>query len=347
MVVMAGIGFAFAWYTTSTRRARDQLADQTDPETLRSVMLNPSALPALEYLPSDVNVIAGFHLAECASRKEGKQFLDVFRSRTATPGGPRLDALSVMDWNRVDHAVLGVRIEDRLIPRFTLVVRGRYDKATLLSSLKAESKTHGKRTLYSFQPEGLGFDVHFWLPDDSTIVVCRAKEDFDVVPLSQRDGLPGSGDGLRAAPLIDRFNPELQGVFREDLPAGVTVWLAGAVRNGEQVLDPLAQFGVITQNDVATFAPLQRIGAWLRTEATLEGQAKADMRDGQAAARLAAYLARQGLTTGQSIPQLEANPQSQRLAGQLQKSLVVDQQDSHLTIKASCSMGAFLEALPR
>src|SRR6516165_5740228 len=41
MVVMAGIGFAFAWYTTSTRRARDQLADQTDPETLRSVMLNP------------------------------------------------------------------------------------------------------------------------------------------------------------------------------------------------------------------------------------------------------------------------------------------------------------------
>src|SRR5262249_23679879 len=147
-------------------------------------------------------------------------------------------------------------------PRFTLVVRGHYDKGKLLRSLKAEAKPHGARTLYSFQPEGLGFDVHFWLPDDQTIVLCRAKEDFDGVPSMLSDGQPGPAITIHYPPLIGRFNADLQKVFQEDLPAGATVWLAGAIRHGEQVLDPLAQFGIITQNDVATFAPLQRLGAW-------------------------------------------------------------------------------------
>src|SRR5262249_39774929 len=159
---------------------------------VHSVVLKPSALPALGYLPSDVNAIAGFHLAECASQQDGRKFLDVFRSRTAMPGGPRLDALSVIDWNKVDHAALGVCFEDRLIPRFTLVVRGRYDRDKLLHSLKAEPKSRGKRTLYSFQPEGLAVNVHLWLPDDQTVVLCQAAEDFDSVPFT-------------ASPGIDRF----------------------------------------------------------------------------------------------------------------------------------------------
>ena len=44
---------------------------------------------------------------------------------------------------------------------------------------------------------------------------------------------------------------------------------------------------------------------------------------------------------------LEANAQTQRLAGQFKKSLSVEQKDSHLSLRASCTMDAFLEAVAR
>ena len=57
MVVMGGIALAFAWYTTSTRRARDHMVDLSDSDTVRPIVVAPKALPALAYLPADVNAI--------------------------------------------------------------------------------------------------------------------------------------------------------------------------------------------------------------------------------------------------------------------------------------------------
>ena len=281
MLGMAALGFVFMWNTTSERRARDRMADQTDPETIHAIVLAPSALPALGYLPKDVNAIFGLHAAECAAQEESRRFLHALRSLTVMPAGLRFDSLTGLPWEQIDHAVIGVRIEDRLIPRFTLVVRSQqhFDQATIVKALKAQRKDRGKRSLYSFPLEGFGIDGTIWMPDDRTLVICRSPDDFDPVPLNPEPG-------------VEHFNADLQQIFRDSLPTGIVVWLAAATRNGEQVLSPLTQLGAISKTDLETFAPLQRLGIWMRAESKLEAALDADLRDEQAATRLKKYLAR-------------------------------------------------------
>ena len=336
MVAMATLGFLFMWNTTAERRARDRQADQIDPETVHTIVLAPSALPALGYLPADVNAIVGLHAAECNEQEDGRRFLFALQSLPIMPAGPRFEAIVGLPWTQIDHAVLGVRIEDRLIPRFTLVVRSRQpiNQAALLKALKAQRKDRGKRSLYTFPLEGFGIDATCWIPDDQTLVISRSPEDFDAAPITANPG-------------IDHFNADLQQILRDSLPTGVVVWLAAATRNGEQVLAPLSQLGAITRTDVEVFAPLQRIGFWMRAEKKLETVADADLRDESAATRFKAYLASLGLAPGKMPAALEANPQTQRLAGQLKKSLSVEQKDSHLSLHASCNMDAFLEAVAK
>ena len=336
MLVMATLAFIFIWNTTPERRSRDRMADQTDPETLHSIVLAPSALPALGYLPADVNAIVGLHAAECNEQEDGRRFLFALQSLPIMPAGPRFEALIGLPWNQIDHAVLGVRVEDQLVPRFTLVVRSRQtiNQAALLKTLKAQHKDRGKRSLYTFPLEGFQVDATCWIPDDHTLVISRSPEDFDPAPMTSSPG-------------IDRFNADLQQIFRDSLPTGVVVWLAAATRNGEQILAPLSQFGAITRSDVEIFAPLQRVGLWMRAENKLETAAVADLRDESAATRLKAYLSSVGLASEKVPPELEANPQTQRLASQLKKSLSVEQKDSHLSLRASCSMDAFLEAVAK
>jgi hypothetical protein len=336
MLAMATLGFLFMWNTTAARRARDRMADQTDPETVHTIVLAPSALPALGYLPADVNAIVGLHAAECNEQEDGRRFLFALQSLPIMPAGPRFETLIGLPWTQIDHAVLGVRIEDRLIPRFTLVVRCRQpiNQAALLKVLKAQRKDRGKRSLYAFPLEGFGIDATCWIPDDHTLVISRSPEDFDPAPLTSNPG-------------IDHFNADLQQIFRESLPTGVVLWLAAATRNGEQVLAPLSQLGAITRGDVEIFAPLQRVGLWMRAEKKLETAAVADLRDETAATRFKTYLASVGLAPDKVPPALETNPQTQRLASQLKKSLSVEQKDSHLSVHASCTMDAFLEAVAK
>ena len=335
MLLMATVGLTFAWYTTSVRRSRDHEKEQTDPATLHDIVLSPAALAALGHLPADVNAILGLHAAECMAQENGKRFLQALRGRLALPAGPRLDSLTGLPWDQIDHVVLGVRIEDRLLPRFTLVVRSRqkFDQDLLVKSLKAQRKDHGKRTLYSFPLEGFGIDGTFLDAGRfHTLVISRAPEDFDPVPLTPSPGI--------ASDSMQTCNKS----FVSRCPAGIVLWLAAATRNGEQVLAPLAQFGVIATHDVEDIAALRRLGIWLRAEGKVEAAADAELSDDRSASRFKAYLARLGLATGQTPTGLESNPQTQGLSSQLKKSLIVEQKDSHLSLTASCTMDAFIEA---
>ncbi len=336
MVGMATLGLVFMWNTTSVRRSRDHLTDQTDPETLHTIVLAPSALPALGYLPSDVNAILGLHAAECTEQEDGRRFLNALRSLSVGGAGPRLDASYRSALGSHRPCCAGTPGRRPIDPRFTLVVRSRqhFDKNALTKALNAERSDRGKRCLFRFQPQGITLDLNLWMPDDRTLVISRAPEDFDLVPMTANPG-------------IERFNADLQEVFRESLPTGIMVWLAAATRHGEQVLAPLTLSGMLAQRDLESFAPLQRLGVWLRAESKLEAAADADLRDEPAATRLKDYLAHLGVAPGQIPAGLEANAQTERLASQLKKSLTVEQKDSHLFLRASCSMDAFLEAVAR
>ena len=157
MAVMAGIGFAFAWYTTATRRSRDRMADQTEPEMIRRVVLTPAALPGLGYIPGDVNILLGLNVAEAAGQEDSLRFLHAVRTLAGTAAGPKLHSLLTQLWEQVDHLILGVRVEDKLLPRFTLVVRSlrTIDKEAVLRLLKGQRKEHG-RPLDLYVPARVG-----------------------------------------------------------------------------------------------------------------------------------------------------------------------------------------------
>ena len=336
MCVMAAIGLAFAWGTTSLRRSRDHMADQTDPETIHRVVLAPGALPGLGYIPGDVNVILGVNVAEAAGQEDSLRFLHAVRSLSGIPAGPKLEGLLTQLWDQLDHVILGVRLEDQLLPRFTLVLRSlrTIDKDAVLKALKAEHKEHGKRSIYSFPLEFVGIDGTLWIADEHTLVITRAPTDLDPVP-------------LKLAPGTDRFNSDLQAVFKADLPIGVLFWVAAATRHGDQLLAPLVQLGYVAPSDAAGLSPLQRLGVWFRIEKKLAMEANAECRDEQAATKVKAYLAQHGLASGQAIPALEAKEQWQRLAAQLKQSIKVEQKNSNLKLEAACNLDAFLEAVAR
>src|SRR5262249_15220161 len=128
---------------------------------------------------------------------------------------------------------------------------------------------------------------------------------------------------------------------------GALVWLAAATRRGDQMLGPLVQFGVLAQSDLDTLGAIQKLTVWFRVETNLEAAAEADLRDEKAATRFKAYLEQIGFRPGQPPSWLQTREQSQRLASQLAKSLKFEQKDSRLSVRASCSMDAFLEALRR
>ncbi len=336
MAVMGGIGFAFAWYTTATRRSRDRMADQTEPEMIRRVVLAPAALPGLGYIPGDVNILLGLNVAEAAGQEDSLRFLHAMRTLAGTAAGPKLHSLLTQLWDQVDHVILGVRVEDKLLPRFTLVVRSlrTIDKEAVLRLLKGQRKEHGERSIYTFPLESVGLDGTLWIADDHTLVITRAPVDLDPAP-------------LKLSPGVDRFNSDLQEVFKDSLPTGVLFWLAAATRHGDQVLAPLVQLGALAPADAATLTPLQKLGVWFRVNKKLEMEATADLSNEQAATKFREYLAQRGLASGQAIPALEGKEQTKRLAGQLKESLKLEQKDSQLKLSASCTMDAFLEAVAR
>ena len=112
------------------------------------------------------------------------------------------------------------------------------------------------------------------------------------------------------------------------------------------MLSPLVQFGIMTRPTWIHWAAIQKLAVWFR-DANLEAAADADLRDEKAATQFKAYLAQLGVRPGQAPPWLRAREQTQRLATQIEKSLKIEQKDSRLSMSASCSMDAFLEALRR
>jgi hypothetical protein len=258
-------------------------AEPEGPPAVRAVP--PAELAALGYLPDDTDVILAVHAAELLDEPSG-------RDLTRHLGNDVLSAASIENWSGlklddIDHAVLGLTLDESLLVHPTLVVRARrpIDQEKVRAALKAQARRElDGRPVYPFlMRTGLPLlpelEANAWFADERTLVVAKKFDD-------------GPGHRVPLAPHagIDHLRPDLRALLRERLGAPAQVWLAGH-RPDWDTLSPLVRL-VLQRKENAAAAKVTTFGLWLTAGpdgATVRGAFDCEGED--AARALEAYLA--------------------------------------------------------
>src|SRR5262249_20700652 len=144
---MAAAGLAFALWTQHERRKRDA----TGPTPV--VVTPPLELSSLRYLPGDVDTILGIHVAEILEDPTGRVLLTQLPLPVGNAGFDIIEQWTGLSLEEMDHLVLGLRVEEHILPRVTLVVQTRrpMDTKKVVAALKAKSASkQGKKYVYPF-----------------------------------------------------------------------------------------------------------------------------------------------------------------------------------------------------
>ncbi len=297
MVVMAGVGLAYALWTTDLRRIHDTGRSQSGrplPMPTDATLLSPTGpvapakLDALAYLPPDTNLVVGVHLAEIGGTKAGKTLL-----AQSLPVGP-LPAVKIDDllrWTRfepseVAHLIIGFKLVKQvpgdlpLPPRMELIVhtKSAFDADTVRKRLNAHLDSEdGKRRLDRFELGNKQLSAVLWCADDRHTFV------FGLVP-SDVKAVPPTPE-----PNLDRLPRELREVLQERVASGGPLWIAGTSDDwsktwAAKLFDKLPAADRARLNRVRTFA------AWVQLDESVTVRGAFDCRDDAGAKGLEDYF---------------------------------------------------------
>jgi hypothetical protein len=341
MASMAVIGLLFAWRTTEDRRKRDNAEQAANAELTRVISIAPAKLAALGYLPADTNVLAGLHFAELMGHAAILDFLVQARPESTLGSIHSVEQWSGIPLSDIDHAVLGLSVEERLIPRIVMVVQTRqpYDAEKVRSTLKAERRTErGKRTLYRFNLNQTAIEAVLWFAGERTLVLALIPEDLDNVPLTPDPG-------------IERFSFELQKLLTEQLQEGTPAWIVGHAGDWTRVLSPQPLPGMpkitlvqLAKKEREILSGLRTFGSWLQVDAEVVWHLAVEGKDEAAARKLADYLARNGLNAEEPLQLFGQQPRAERLAQELSKSLTHRQVANWVRFQAKSTVEAIRQA---
>jgi hypothetical protein len=219
----------------------------------------PARLAGLGYLAAGTSLVAGLHVAELLDSAPGQELLrepiklGEFEVRLGDVGrwtGLRPEEL--------DHLVLGVRAEDPVPPRITLVVRTRqpFDPDKVREALKARRVPAQGRTLYRIERANLPFPLVVWFADDRTLVAGLLASHLEDVPATPAEGL-------------QQLVPELRDVLQTRMGSAAQLWAAGHSRDWEKtsaraLLQSLKPPALRRVRSVQTFT------AWLNLDQAVE-----------------------------------------------------------------------------
>jgi hypothetical protein len=198
MALMAILGLGVALTTTQSRRAHDNQQ-------------------AIGFLPPDTNLIAFVDVAQALHEPIGREVLTRLHLGNLALDAARLESWTGLKLDEMDKLFLGMRLDDRLIPRVTLVVKTlkAYDEARVRSALKNPKEiTRNKRRLVRFSVGQGPLSGAVWFPADTILVAALSPEDLDEVP-------PTPYPGLHHLP------PPLQGVINQKLDNEAAIWIIG------------------------------------------------------------------------------------------------------------------------
>lgn len=241
MLLMAGIGLAYALSTVNTRRQHDkehagrrpsrwQVLPRIGPKE-ESTPTEPARLAALAYLPRGCTVVAGVHVAELLKSPLGKDL----RARMVEVGGKgvSLDGLAErlgIPAGNIDHVVLGCVLERegnlQVPPGAVLVVRT-IRPAPITSVRKALGVSDTAEPRKARTADGKTINVHFGampgLPAGFPVTLWQATPRTVVFSV-----VAGAADLIsRPADGLERLAPELKPVLEERMGGGRLAWAVG------------------------------------------------------------------------------------------------------------------------
>jgi hypothetical protein len=263
------------------RTARPSEDEGTQPVRI----VAPAELAALGYLPDDTDLIFGIHAAELLDDPVGRDLVDVV-------GNDTINAHTIEGWSglaldEVDHAVLGLTLDENLARHFTFVVRTRrsIDRDRVLQALKAEKQRDlDGRSVHPFVMKTNHWlfreiGANAWFADDHTLVVAKTFDDGPEhrVPLEPHTG-------------SEHLRPALRDLLKERIRPPAQVWVAGHLPPRDQQFSLLK--ALLLDKDNAPLEKVKTFGLWMTAEpkeATL--RAAFDCEDEKAVEALTAYLA--------------------------------------------------------
>jgi hypothetical protein len=322
MLLMAGVALVFALNTVDFRRSHDRPKETPLVTPVKAV--RPAELTALGYLPADTDMIAAVHFAEALDLLAGRRLLDRL---PGSPTGLVLDSLTKdtgLTRDDIDHAVLGLKVQGRLVPRVTLVVQTRrpYDVERLRKGLRSSKRTDlPQRVLYHFALERPPVEAVFWCAGPETLVVGLSKEDLQAVPLE-----PAAG--------VERFGPELQGLFKERLGTA-QLWAVGHANDWNQTAARLA-LAYLSPEERQTLTLVRSFGVWLQLGETIVWNAALDCGDADAARAVDGTLTR-WLTDGEGLRKL-LGPDAAPVVSGAGRDLKHDQSGAWVTLQAKAAL---------
>ncbi|MGH7224041.1 MAG: hypothetical protein ACRELF_12490, partial [Gemmataceae bacterium] len=263
MLVMAGGGLIFMLRTQAQRRAYDTNLPPRRPGKQRGAIeadlppllasIAPDKLPALGYLPSDVNFLFAVRIPELLASPAGMRMLrDPIKLGTKDHRLEELPAWLGFRLEDIDHLVFAARIDDTLPPPCYLVFRTAqpYDEEQMRQRLKATRiASPGKKTLYKFHPPRPDIPLHAWFADERTVVLALFA--------NQLEGLPG-----QPVEDLQQLPEEIHTLLKQRREPVAPVWIVGHSRDWSKTRAAMFLNGM-KKKDQAKLSSLRTFGVWL------------------------------------------------------------------------------------
>jgi hypothetical protein len=309
-------------------RQRGQSPPQQAQVTVPAVA--PAELTGLGYLPADTNLIVGVHIAEAWRDPTGREFLSRFRFGTTNFGIQTLEKWTGLKLDEIDHAVLGLRIDENLLPRVTLVVRTQqpYNEEQVRTALKAGGKRERKKkAIYSIQVEQL--NLALWCVDERTLIIGLTPLDLDDVPLQPSDN-------------IDRLPAELVGVMQERLTRGTQAWAVAHAKDWNKTLARLA-LQQLDKEAQAHLAKVQTLAVWLQFDQGLGLNAALRCKDEASAREFDQYLGKSNVAD-RLLRVFGNRPEAEAVSKELAATLTRQQKGTWVDAQARVAAAAVQQA---
>ena len=263
MLLMAGGSLVFMLKTQQQRRAYDTSRPPRRPGKQRGVIeadlppvvasIAPDKLPALGYLPSDVNFLFAARIPELLASPAGVRMV-----RDPIPLGNKAYRLEKLpEWlgfqlKDIDHLVFAASIDKHFPPPFYLVFRTAkpYDEEPLRQRLKCERiASPSKKILYKFQLKRPDIPLHAWFADERTVVLAWFAD--------QLRNLPDQ-------PIADlqQLPEDVRTVLKQRREPVAPVWIVGHSSDWSKTQAAMFLNGMKKETQ-AKLAPLRTFGIWL------------------------------------------------------------------------------------
>jgi hypothetical protein len=256
-----------------------------DDDLLPVQAVPPAELAGLGYLPADVQVVAGVHVAAALQTESGRKLVKQLR---LGPGDLSVEVLA--DWlglrpDEIDHIVLGLKPALQLY--VVIQTRRPYDRERVTHFKKLDVREHPQAapSLPLYQ-----CNIRPFL--EPTILCAHERtlllfENVDPKVIAKLQVPAPSGSDHLAAPLRDFLREE------NGLASGAQLWFAA---RGESLSNPLIQLLAPFKNP-ALFKKIESFGAWARlTDSEIQLTSEVNCSDTETASAVAGLLAKRAGT---------------------------------------------------